>query len=297
MIEYKRQLRHFEQWNIRKKDIRRRKKEKGKEVRHRKRVYYCDDILTFDIETTSAWIDEHGDIIAYKRGYDADYWNSLEALSLPYIWQFGFNDTVYYGREFTDFLKVLDDIPKNYKCIIWIHNLGFEYEFLQDILTFNKVFAKTPHKPIYATCLEYPNIEFRCSYMMTNMSLETWGESIGIPKKVEDLNYEVIRTPLTPLNDIEMGYCETDILVMYAGIKDTLKHYKTQWDIPYTSTGKIRRVVKQLLTSDDEYVKYIKKLVPASHEEYQMLMDAFAGGYTHANRIHAGEVQTDYDRV
>ena len=234
--------------------------------------YFCDDILTFDIEVTSAWIDENNNIIGYKKGFSSDYWNSLKPLALPYIWQFSINDDVYYGREFSDFINVLDDIKRRkLTCIIWVHNLAYEFQFLCNILTWKSVFAKTPHKPMKCVSNEYPNIEFRCTYMLTRLSLESWGKQIGMPKKVGDLDYEKIRTPLSQLNDKEMGYCERDCIVVYKGIKKYIEKYDNQWKIPLTQTGTVRQVVKELLFQDESYTKKIKRLVPKSAEEYKRL--------------------------
>ena len=47
----------------------------------RKKVVYSDDILTFDIEVTSAWINEHGNIIRYHTGRSSEYWQSLQPLA------------------------------------------------------------------------------------------------------------------------------------------------------------------------------------------------------------------------
>ena len=255
---------------------------------------YCNDILTFDIEVTSAWIDEKGEIIGYEKGRSAEYWNNLIPLALCYIWQFSFNDTVYYGRELRDFEKVLKDLPSENKYVIWVHNLAYEFHFLNNFLTWKNVFAKSPHKPMKCTPAEYPNIEFRCSYMLTRLSLDSWGKQIGWHKDTGDLDYEIIRTPLTPLTDKEMKYCEDDCLVVYHGIIEYLKEYKTVRNIPLTQTGTVRRVVKEKLTSDIEYRRFIKKLLPKDAEEYEMLMDVFAGGYTHANRFYADHTVTGY---
>lgn len=255
---------------------------------------YCNDILTFDIEVTSAWIDENGEIIGYRKGEDAEYWNSLTPLSLCYIWQFSFNDKVYYGRELRDFEKVLKDLPRDYQFVIWVHNLSYEFHFLNNFLEWKNVFAKSPHKPMKCTPLKYPNIEFRCSYMLTRLSLDSWGKQIGWHKDTGDLDYELIRTPLTELTEKELKYCEDDCLVVYHGIQEYRKRYKNIRDIPLTQTGTVRRVVKDKLTADKEYVRYIKKLVPTSPEEYKRLMDVFAGGYTHANRFYSGRPVYDY---
>lgn len=257
----------------------------------RKKVAYSDDILTFDIEVTSAWINEHGNIIRYHTGRSSEYWQSLQPLALCYIWQFSFNDHVYYGRELTDFLDVLRDLPKNINFIIWVHNLSYEFHFLQNILTCDTVFARSAHKPIKCIWKKFPHIEFRCSYMLTRLSLADWGQQIGLPKMVGDLNYERIRTPKTVLSEKELHYCERDCEVVYAGIMDYLKRYRHLEDIPLTQTGTVRRVVKErLIISDNFYRRFIKKLCPKNAHEYKILQRIFAGGYTHANRMYAGDV-------
>lgn len=281
MIEYNGQLRQYK-FNT---HIKRNHHDKEKNKT------YCDDIFTFDIETTSAWINEHGNVIRYRPGRAGDYWNDLRSLSLCYIWQAGVNNTVYYGRELSGFLDFLRDIPEDLNVIFWVHNLSFEFHFLQNIFKKISVFARTPHKPMKMTCEDFPNIEFRCTYMLTRLSLEAWGKSLGVKKLTGDLDYRKIRTPKTELTDKELCYCERDCIVVYHGIKDYLKRYETQEKIPLTQTGTVRREVKKLLLSDQEYHKRIKKLVPHNAREYKMLQTIFAGGYTHANRLHAGVVQ------
>lgn len=249
-----------------------------------------DDILTFDIEVTSAWINEKGEIIKYEKGYSNDYWNSLTPLSLCYIWQFSFNDKVYYGRELRDFIKVLEDLDKNTHYIIWVHNLSYEFHFLCNILNWSEVFARSPHKPMKAIPCQYPNIEFRCSYVLTRLSLRSWGKEIG-EYKDEAIDYEELRTPLTPLSEDLLHYAEQDCKVVYKGILKYREKYGHVSNIPLTQTGTVRREVKELLTNDPEYIHYIRGLIPTDADEYSMLIELFSGGYTHANKSYAGTVQ------
>ena len=255
--------------------------------------YYCNDILTFDIEVTNAWL-KNGKVIGYKKGKSNEYWNELEPIALCYLWQFSFNDKVYYGRELRDFEKVLQDIPKDYKVIIWVHNLAYEFHFLNNFIEWKNVFARSPHKPIKCICKDYPNVEFRCSYMLTRLSLESWGKQIGFNKAVGYLEYDKIRTPLTPLTEKELIYGEDDCLVVYHGIKKYREQYKRVRDIPLTQTGTVRRVVKEVLMKDKVYKKSIKRLIPHDAYEYKILMDVFSGGYTHANRYYSGIIQTGH---
>ena len=287
MIPYAGQLRNYK-FNVETK----RSHHKGKDGKY-KTDKYCNDILTFDIECTSAWIHE-GKIIQYEKGYSNEYWNNLQPVALCYLWQFSINGEVYYGRELESFWQVLGDLPGNVKFIIWVHNLSYEFQFLCNILTWDKVFARTPHKPMKCSCIEYPQVEFRCSYTLTRLSLASWGKQIGVKKAVGDLDYDQIRTPLTPLSEAELHYGEMDCLVLEAGIKEYLKKYKTLRNIPLTQTGTVRRVVKELLTSDKDYVRKIKKLVPKSPKEYKRLQRIFAGGYTHANQMYSGKVIDEY---
>lgn len=256
-------------------------------------TYKCEkfgnNILTFDIECSSAWL-ENNIVIGYRKGEDSEYWNSLEPLALCYIWQFSIDGVVYYGRELKDFINVLKDLPKDVKFIIWVHNLSYEFQFLCNILTWKEVFARTPHKPMKCTPVEFPNIEFRCSYMLTRLSLESWGNQLGVQKMVGDLDYDVLRTPITPLTETELKYCEQDCLVVDAGIRYYLKKYKKQRKIPLTQTGTVRKEVKDLLTADKMYVRKIKKLVPDKPSEYARLQQIFAGGYTHANQMYSGKL-------
>lgn len=255
---------------------------------------YCNDIFVFDIEVTNAWLTDKGRIIKYKKGKSNDYWNEQTPLALCYLWQFSFNDKVYYGRELREFEEVLKDLPQDTHIIIWTHNLSYEFHFLNNFLKWKSVFARSPHKPIKCVCEKYPNIEFRCSYMLTRLSLESWGKQIGFYKDVGYLDYEEMRTPLTPLTEKELQYGKDDCLVVYHGILDYLKRYDKVRNIPLTQTGIVRRVVKDKLMTDKKYKRFIKKLIPHDADEYKMLIQVFSGGYTHANRYYSGVVQTGH---
>ena len=289
MILYDHQLREAK-FNIEEKRVHHKRKDgKNKQDIRRK----CFDIFTFDIEVTSGWIKEDGSITGYYPGMPEEYWNGMQPFALCYLWQFSFNDKVYYGRDIKDFIQVLEDMPEDIQCIIWIFNLSYEFMTLLNILTLKRVFARSPHHPMKCTFKEYPKIEFRCAYVLENTKLEYWGEDLGIKKLVGQLDYEKIRTPYTPLTDKELEYGEHDCLIVYEGIKKELEVYGDVYNIPLTSTGKIRRDCKERIYKEG-YDEYIKKQVP-SLEIYAMLQQfVFAGGYTHANRYHANKTITGH---
>ena len=256
----------------------------------RKKKYLSKDIIVLDIEVTSAWIDE-GKVIGYSKGLPAEYWNDLTPLSLPYIWQISYNEEVYYGREFSDLYQVFSDLNKDVEYICWVHNLSYEFAFLCNIFEWESVFARSPHKVIKCIPKDFPNVEFRCSYFLTRLSLASWGRNLGVYKLEGDLDYETIRTPYTKLTDKELAYCERDCQVVYAGIQKYVAQYGDQFNIPLTQTGTVRREVKNKLTEDWKYRRFVKKLIPSSAEEYKILQRIFSGGYTHANRKYAGIAQ------
>lgn len=264
---------------------------KNAHKKNRKETLFNDSIITFDIEVTSAWL-EDGQVIGYRPGLPAEYWNELQPVALCYLWQCSVDGRVFYGREIESAVELFDDIPTSAQAIVWVHNLSYEFQFLKNIVTWTDVFARSAHKPMKAVCNEYPHITFRCSYMLTRLSLAAWGKQLGIPKHVGDLDYEAIRTPLTPLTEKELAYGEYDCLIVEAGIKKFVQTYGTQDKIPLTQTGTVRLETKNRFRRDKSYPSFIQKLVPKNADEYKRLQRVFAGGYTHANRWYAGEKVT-----
>ena len=245
-----------------------------------------DDILTLDIETSSAWYSKNGELIPYEPYRDDKYWNNMNSYSLPYIWQFSFHDNYYYGRNFRDLVKVLEKLPSDIHFIIWVHNLGYEFEFMCDFLEFENVFARQARHPIKAIPSKYSNIEFRCSYMLTRLSLDNWGKKLGVDK-LHSLDYTVLRTPNTPLTKEELAYCVRDCEVVYKGICQYRDKYEHVKNIPLTQTGEVRRELKNRLKDDKTYMRKMIKLLPSNAQFYKILKETFAGGYTHANALNA----------
>lgn len=241
-------------------------------------------IFTFDIEVTSFEVGE-------------------EKFSYPYIWQMCINGHTYYGRYLGEFKIILDKLnDPNCIQICWVHNLGYEFQFLRNLLKFDKVFARTKRKPIFA---RYKNIEFRCSYFLSNMSLYALSKSYDLEhkKQKDDLNYVLPRNSLTPLTAKEFGYGEYDVLALHDYIKYLLSVNGGKYsEIPYTQTGFVRKAMLTFVKEKKEYYA-LRKLVERIHpdmETFLMLEQAFAGGITHASfsAVLAGVIENawSYDR-
>jgi hypothetical protein len=132
---------------------------------------------------------------------------------------------------------------------------------------------------------------------MTNVKLAKLPDIFGLPvkKMVGDLDYSKMRHSETPLTDKELGYCEHDCLVVYEYIKMELNTYNTVDKIPITSTGKVRKELQKLVMRDMKYRRIVRDSINTRPSVYNMLVEAFAGGYTHANYMWSDEVISNVD--
>ena len=161
----------------------------GQFIRKGKRkLYYCNYPISFDIETSSFY--DHG-----------------EKVVITYLWCIAVYDRIYYGRTWDDFMyfmKTLSDgLELNDKrvLVVYVHNLSYEFQFIRKLYDWDKVFALSERKVIYARTVT--GIEFRCSYLQSNSSLAMLGDKLRKPikKLVGDLDYNLLHTPETPLTD------------------------------------------------------------------------------------------------
>ena len=259
-------------------------------VRTNKKVTYLNIESAFDIETTSLKIQEQ------KSGF-------------MYIWMFGigYGQPVYYGRTWEQFIKLCKMLQEVYKLndekrlVVYVHNLGYEFQFMRKYFTWDDVFSVDERKPIKALC-SY-GIEFRDSYILSGYSLAKTAENLQkhhIKKLTGDLDYSLIRTQHTTLTPKEMGYCNNDIEVVTAYIAEQIEQYGDITKIPLTNTGRVRSYVRSNCyytkknhrkTSRGKYYRYRKIMndLTLNKKEYKMLKRAFMGGFTHANASYSGK--------
>lgn len=264
-----------------------------------KRKKFDNTIYTFDIETSSYLILDGKQIPAcdYEKLTSKEQKDAIK-MSNMYIWQFSINDIVYYGRtweELKKFLKRLDEnVPE--RKIVFVHNLAFEFQYLKSYFNFEEVTARKSHKVMTALMKDY-NILIKCSYIMSNCALKCLPDLFKLPveKMVGDLDYSLIRHSQTILTEKELGYCEHDCLVVYHYILQELKTYEYVNKIPTTSTGKVRKELQNLVRTDFKYRRLVGKAINTDPHIYNLLMQAFMGGYTHANWIYADEIIKNVD--
>lgn len=243
---------------------------------HQKIIYYYDSICTFDIETAT--------ITDAKRPY-----------AFMYIWQFCFdNEHVYMGRTWKDFRELIHNLKHDLhlsdtrRLIVYIHNASYEFQFVKDFLAISDVFEMGPHKVLTFTA---EGIEFRCSYLLTNMSLAKLCKNTPtcVHNKLSGKEFDYkIRLPDTPLTALELQYCYNDV----KGLAECLE-YRLQEDnlvtIPKTSTGYVRRDMRNAMRKNKENYRSFQecRLDPFL---YRMCRLAFRGGDTHSNPTHTNVI-------
>lgn len=256
---------------------------------------WLDNIFAIDTETTSAFLTPSGDIIPFDFEKPEAFWSKCKKFGWVYIWMFGVDDMVFYGRTFAElrsFLELLDDLTGEAEKIVYCHNLAFDWQFLRDALHFEKVFARTKRKVLTA---DAGHLHFRCSYFLVNMSLAKWAKSarLSVRKLEGDLDYLKIRTPIgkySALTDQELAYCENDILVMLEGLKIFRDKYKNVFRIPLTQTGETRVALSEAMKDENKWRRLMGDLFPRTLVEYRYLMSAFFGGDVHGNYFLANKL-------
>lgn len=254
-----------------------------------KSINYMEIICAFDIEATNIYVkDKDGSPLPDPRPY-----------AYMYHWQFCFDDQVVFGRTWEEFTTLLSTLEKRLnlslsnRIVIWVHNLSYEWQFMRHFLEYHSGFFLEEKKP--AKIVTNSGIEFRCSYILSNMALKKFCEN---EKDVhhyklegDKYDYEKIRTPQTPLSEYEEGYCYNDVRGLVECIKSRLQD-DTLASIPLTSTGYVRRDLRNAVRQNK---KYRAQFLSSKLDEhlYQMCRDAFRGGDTHANSGRADQINTD----
>lgn len=250
---------------------------------NRRQVYNVP--CSFDIETSSFY----------------DQYN--EKAAIMYIWQFGFNGSVIYGRTWEEFFEFIQRFAQELSLspsrfvFIYVHNLMYEFQFIRYYFEWDKVFALKKRKVLYCRYNDM-GLEFRCSYILANSSLAHVGDKLltryKVKKLVGDLDYSKIRHSETPITKRELGYCLNDVRVVMAFIQEKIENDIGIDSIPLTNTGYVRNFSRKKCMSDkyssQKYHALMRSLTIETEEEYDQNKAAFMGGFTHTNLMHANKI-------
>lgn len=258
--------------------------------------YYTNAIMSFDTETTTAFY-INNKWVAQDYNVNSAIYSDAKKKCWVYIWQMAINEDVIYGRDIKEWFRFWNRFcaVNSSINIVYVHNLGYDFEFINEYMPEDVfVFARAQYKPMYVR-VPSMSLEMRCSYMLTNMSLEKCVSQFGLSvnKLVGNLAYNVLRLPNTPLTDDELLYCEFDVRVINSLIREVfLGRYECIADIPLTQTGEVRRDVKACLSHVPYHLNNMMRLKP-NLEMYKILTKLLQGGYTHLNAIYCGKIISD----
>lgn len=238
-------------------------------------------VCTFDTESTTIESEEK------------DY-------AFTYIWGFNFGGYLIVGRYYEElviFLKRIEELfnfnPKD-KIIIFVHNLSYDfqffYQFLRDAFEDFSIFATDKRKILKANI---GNFEWRCSYKLTNMSLDRWcKKEVGVTynKLTGTMDYKKIIYPDENLKRNDFRYFIGDLISHWDCLNHKLlnedNNFKT---LPLTSTGYVREYTKEKTIHDYKYRYYMSQMT-LNVGAYNMINLVKVGGDTHANRFYQGQL-------
>lgn len=260
----------------------------------RQTIAYYNIPCAFDIETTSTY-------------------SQNNKIAFPYEYTIAIKDNACYCRTMQDFQKIIYDIQlwfmtsPTQRIVIYVHNLGFEFQFIRKYFKWLKVFSVDERKPIVAVTVN--GIEFRDSYILSAYSLAKTADNLtshDIKKLVGDLDYNLVRHSQTPMTDNELAYCENDVLIITAYIDEQISQYGDITKIPMTNTGRVRKFVRQNCLRNQKAKggksigKRYRELMnecSLTLESYFYCKQAFQGGYVHASNLYSRKLLKDVHSI
>ena len=264
-------------------------------IKNNKKLEYLNIPFSFDIETTS-------------------FYNEVgEKQRTMYAWVFAINGCGIIGRTWDEWklcLKYVSDyfeLNDKRRIICWIHNLAFEFSFIQHLFNWDNVFATDERKPVYAISNGF---EFRCSYILSGYSLDMVAKNLvhyKIKKLKGDLDYSLMRHCRTPLTELETDYILNDGLILNAYVAELLEQYGDFHKLPLTKTGFVRKYVRNeclyggnkshkksgTYTAYTKYRDLMDIMKIPSLQAYEQMKRVYCGGFTHANALYSGVVIED----
>lgn len=248
-------------------------------------IKYSNRVATLDIESTTFYDKKEKCMKAFV------YSIAMNIDGKTHVWR-----TVKEWLDFLDSIEINDE-----PLIIYVHNLGYEFSFLHKYLSEryhinNLCCANSIHKPIRFRLFEDLGrgmlmgklIEFRCSFMLSGMSLAKTCEGQTHTKMVGDLDYSLIRHSKTPLTEKDLGYIKGDVECLAEWVGNMFKKHGVN-NLPLTATGFVRNKCRKACFKEKGYHNFINKLV-MSKDVAKLMIEGFSGGYTHANRKYANKI-------
>lgn len=257
--------------------------------KRRSKITYCDKYILLDIETANNHALEKKDLKTWLVSA-----------------QIKFNGKTYFFRTPMEVVHWYKNLIKEYylheyrKIVTYIHNSSYDLSYL--IPFFQRFLPNEDRYGLYNSehkIIMYNQFcfEFRCSYLLSGMSLEKWSDEVNAEhkKKVGLYDYDKIIFQDSILSDQEEIYDIYDILSMEDCLKKQFDSYNDDIvSVPLTSTGYCRRLFRNNALKDKYYRNKYFLDNRLDCEVYKYCKNAFSGGYTHNNRFFKSLLVTKY---
>ena len=278
----------------------------------------------FLVDQEDKWIDEiiasNPERVAYGKKFmwnipcsfdieTSSYTKMGQKYATSYLWSLCINGSTIVGRTWDEFQGVINDVAEcmhtdKSTLIIYVHNLGYEFQWMRKWFKWKEVFAVKERRPVHASLTN--GIEFKCSYLLSNYALAYIGNKLikryHVKKDVGAVDYSLVRHWLTNLTEREIWYNVHDNQVVTSFIQEKIENEGDITKIPLTNTGYVRQYCREFcFTQMEKEPKIVKKLKARYHEkmrslqitsecEYDQLHAAFGGGFTHTAPLWSGKV-------
>lgn len=256
----------------------------------KKKRLICADPVILDIETSNNHAEKPEELITWISSIQVYFHGYYYLLRRP-------EELIEFYKSLYDNLDLQQEAPHYMRYIYtFIHNASFDLSYL--IPYFRE------YLPSYAgesqgliegnnkiLTYEQGSLVFRCSYRLTQMSLEKFTKEMQVEhiKKVGLYDYDKIIYQDTELSENEKIYDRNDVLGLFEALmKHNTMNKDTLASMPLTQTGYVRRDIRRSCKKNKRYRQnyFLKnKLDP---ELYYAFLKSFSGGYTHNNRFYKG---------
>lgn len=228
------------------------------------------------------------------------FWGGLPitkpSIDYPVEYNFSTNPIL----SFIEFLKHSKMDDKEY--IIYCHNLGYEFTFINRELHGNGLTSKTSlddygfpkgkcvfikaHQPIQIIFDELPSYTFKDSLALFSKSIKSLGNNLELPKL--PYNYDIYREPGKPLEPHDFLYNQRDNeIVFFSLYQQFFKNNNKQLlsKIPLTSTG----LTRQNLFENYKQANHLRTTVNdkyfsiRNYEFYRFIRRSYTGGLATTN--------------
>lgn len=188
----------------------------------------------------------------------SSFYDGESKVGIMYVWTLGIDGLVVMGRTWEEYVEVMRrlveglHVDRTVRLLVYVHNLGYDFQFFRKWFHWTKVFAISPRTPLYA--LSTDGVEYRCSYLLSGYGLAKLGDELRtfkVAKLVGDLDYSLVRHSGTELTPEEIGYCVNDVKVVMAYIAERMESDGDLARLPLTKTGYVRTYCRNACFYED----------------------------------------------